>query len=307
MKVLFISRLYHTHLALAAAAAFVHLFSQPLDAGVRGEFDFPREVAAVAVPGHVDSPSSQSQCYEVTIPISFRATKGHAADVLQLDIELTFDDDVVLVLDYQPQTTLAGDVVGEIEETMTTEDAKSFEAAVTASVPIPGLEAAQIGPSVNASDSGRTVRTQKLRRQPQLSAVVVSGSTARGRGVFFQLRPASDVTLEGAQHLTLRIAAPQSLRTLSLAVKCRAVANENWLLFERETRIASANGQISVALLPSDSQVATSHHHTERPCPWCDSTAARRTLSAAGDSRPRPPTKDHRQLTKDNGQLTTDN
>jgi hypothetical protein len=264
------SRFHRALGALFAAVSLAPLTTQALQAGVRGVFDFPLEVAAAAASGHADSQPPRMVCYEVTIPVSFRATKGRAADVVQIEIELTCNDEEVLVLDYEPQTTLTGDVVGEIEETITTEDASGVKAAVGASLPIPGLEAAQIGPSVDYSNSARTVRTQKLHRQPQLAAIVVAGSTARGRGVFFQLRPAPDVTLEGAQPLTLHIAAPRSFRTASLTIKCRAKAKEDWLLFEREAEIASARGKVTVALLPNASGHETTLHTPERPCPLCD-------------------------------------
>jgi hypothetical protein len=248
------------------------LVSRPLDAGVRGEFDFPLEVTAAAATGHAalaDAEHVRTRCYEVTVPVSFRATKGNADDVQQLEIELTFGGHEILVLGFEPRTTLAGDVVGEIEETVTTEESNSFDAAVGASVPIPGLKVAQIGPSVNASDSDRTVRTQKIRRRPQLSTVVVAGSTARGRGVFFQLRPAPDVSLEGAHHLTLHIAVPVELQFASIDVKCRAMATEDWLLFERDSRIAAANGQVKVELTPVAARDGITLHAAERPCPWC--------------------------------------
>lgn len=268
---------------LFAAAVLVPLVGQPLDAGVRGEFDFPLEVAAVAAPRHAVSAESSARCYEVTIPVSFRTIKGSAGDVLQIEIELIIEDDDVLILGYEPQTTLSGDVIGEIEETVTTEQAKGLNAAVGASVPIPGLKAAQIGPSVNASDSERTVRTQKTRRRPQLAAIVVSGSTARGRGVFFQLRPAPDLTLEGAHYLTLHLAAPGGLAAAAVAIKCRAVADEDWLLFERRTRIAAASGQTRVAFLKDDEASAALRHSAERPCPICDAPPVRRPLPFAGN------------------------
>jgi hypothetical protein len=189
---------------------------------------------------------------------------------VQIEIELTLCDERFLVLAHQPQTTLSGDVVGPIEETVTTEDSNSLSAAVAATIPIPGLEAAQIGPSVNVSDTGRTVRTQKLRRQPHLAAVVVAGSTARGRGVFFHLRPAPEVSLEGAHLLTLQIAAPRGERTATLGVECRAVAQEDWLLFDREAKVASAKGKVTIRLLDDPAASEAAAVHGARGCPVCD-------------------------------------
>jgi hypothetical protein len=197
---------------------------------------------------------------------------------VQIEVEVTLGDDALRIVGYEPRTSLATSVVGEIEETVATEDARNWGGSVGASLSLPGMDVAEIGPSVELSDSRRTVRTEKVRRRPQLDAVVVAGNASRGRGVFYQLRPAAEVTLEGAHHFTLTIAAPLDVSASTICVKCRALAAEDWLLFERQAEVSSGQGQVTVdfpkhvAATRHEPAPLTSRslHHTERPCPWCD-------------------------------------
>jgi hypothetical protein len=281
---------------------------QTADAGVRGKFDYPLEVigGCAASTSSGDGPTSLVAVYEVTIPVSFRTTSGNAGDVRQIEVELTFGEEAVQLVDYEPRTSLVSDIVGEIEEKTTQEDSRSWNGSVAASIPVPGLKAVQVGPSANISDAERTVRTESVRRRPKMEAVVVAGNASRGKGVFFQLRPGPEVTLEGAHHFTLRIVAPRDLHAATLTVKCRAIAVEDWLLFTRNAEIARSRGQVKIlfasaatsgddppstrAAVASDLRAARGSepgdvppsdgvppgraphplHSTQRPCPWCD-------------------------------------
>lgn len=284
---------------IALTLAGVHA-GPPAVAGVRGQFDFPAKAIAVSDPATTGVPaSSRTEIFEVTIPVSFRTLKGDPNDVLQIEVELTLGDEELQLLSYEPMTSLASSVVGEVEETVTKEESRKWGGAVGASVSIPGLDVAQIGPSVDVADSERTVRTETVRRRPKMAPVVIAGNTARNRGVFFQLRPGPNVTLEGAHHLTLRIAAPRQLHTSTLKIKCRGLAIEDWILFERKTTIAASKGQVELlfaspvaigdassdppaVIVTDDPQRAAASpgkavapagdllHHTQRPCPWCD-------------------------------------
>jgi hypothetical protein len=266
-----------SHLAVLGIAILLGHAVPPANAGVRGRFDFPQQIVATSITVPSRGTPPEIELYEMVLPVSFRTMKGKADDVEQIEVEVTLNDDWLQIVAYEPQTSLTGNIVGEIEETVTTEEAHNWGGSVGASITIPGMNIAQIGPSAELSDSERTVRTEKVRRRPKLRPVVVAGTTARGRGVFFQFRPAPDVTLEGVHLLTLHIAVPRRHRTSNVVIKCRALSSEDWFLFERQAEIASSQGQVQVvfghqpatAIGPS----ASSHSSldpTHRPCPLCD-------------------------------------
>ena len=236
------------HLAIARNARFPAftaicvglLAAKTASAGTRGEFDSPLAVTAVGVPSCTDAVADSMQVFEISIPVSFRVTKGQPSDIEELEIELTLADDQVQLLSYEPETTLAGDLVDDIEETVTTEESRNLDGGVSASFPVPGLIGLQAGPSANVATAHRTIRTQKIRRRPKMEPIVVAGTTSRGRGVYFQLRPAAHVTLQGAHTFKLIMAVPPDRRTSRVHVTARAWAREDWILFKRTGQIAKS-------------------------------------------------------------------
>src|SRR5690606_22574762 len=137
----------------------------------------------------------------VTVPVSLRLVEGNINRVLEVAIEIESNGGGAVVVDFAPRTTLASEQVDKIEVTRTEEKSRSLDASLGGQLPLAaGAGTAQVSPSVSAGDRRKEVETVTSRRLPPLKPLFVSGTLNEGRGAFFQLRPSSQVTLEG-QHL----------------------------------------------------------------------------------------------------------
>ena len=102
------------------------------------------------------------------------------------------------VQDFAPATQLASEITHEIETTTTTKKTRSLDGTLGGSLPIPGAEAAaRVTPSITAGLSGCETATEKINRLPPKHVVIVSGTYAEGRGVFFKLKRTSQTSLGG--------------------------------------------------------------------------------------------------------------
>ena len=122
----------------------------------------------------------------------------------ELDIEINGAATGLRVHSFSPSTQLASDLSKEIETTTTTKKEHSFGATLGGALPVPHANVvAQVSPSINANTSSCETVTEKLNRLPPKYAVVVSGTSSDGRGVFFKLKRSSQTSLEGVHELTV--------------------------------------------------------------------------------------------------------
>src|SRR5215212_3208988 len=160
---------------------------------------------------------------EVTLPVSVRFRGVSMDDVDELAIEVNGASAGMRVHDFAPATQLLTDISHEIETTITTKKARSLDGSLGGTIPIPGADAvAHLTPTISAGLAGCNTETEKSSRLPPKHAVVVSGTSSAGRGVFFKLKRYSQTSLEGSHELKVTFVAPRAWRSSQIQVDCAA-------------------------------------------------------------------------------------
>jgi len=213
-------------LPTAAALALSVTLAAPLGAFAepRVEFDIARAVECrdVTPPDRLTLYPMQ-RLIEVALPISVRFHDVTTDDVDEIEIEVSGAQAGLRVLEFAPGTQLATEITREIETTTTNKKTRTFEGTLGGSLPIPGAEAAaHISPSLTAGASGCQSEVEKTSRLPAKHVVVVSGTTAEGRGVFFKLKRTSQTSLEGVHDVAVTFVAPRSWPSFAIRVECSA-------------------------------------------------------------------------------------
>jgi hypothetical protein len=178
---------------------------------------------------------------EVTVPVSVRFRGVSMDDVDELALEVNGASAGMRVYDFAPKTQLATDISHEIETTTTTKKARSLDGSLGGTIPIPGAEAAaRLTPTISAGIAGCNTETEKVNRLPPKHAVVVSGTSSGGRGVFFKLKRYSQTSLEGLHELTVTFIAPRAWRWSEIRVDCAARGEQKVLWMKQSGTIGQA-------------------------------------------------------------------
>jgi hypothetical protein len=239
--------------AFAAAIGTTAMLATPLAtiASPSVEFDIARAVECrdVTPPERVQQYPLQ-RLIEVALPVSARFNDVSRDDVDEIDIEVSGAIAGLRVQDFAPTTQLASEITREIETTTTSKHARSLEGTLGGSIPIPGAEAAaRLTPSISGGLSGCETAIEKINRLPPKDLVVVSGTYAEGRGVFFKLKRTSQTSLEGVHELAVTFVAPRTWTSVALQVKCSALGQRKMLWMKQ----AATLGQVDryVQLMPA--------------------------------------------------------
>jgi hypothetical protein len=193
-------------------------------AGPHVEFDFMRVIECRDVTSAERAAQYPTQrLVELTLPVSVRFRDLSPDEVDELTIEISGASAGLRVHCFEPATKLTSDVTNGIATTTTTKKARSLDGTLGGQLPLPYAEvAANVSPSISAGvSSGKTV-TETLNRLPPKQAVVVSGTSAEGRGVFFKLKRSSQTSLEGVHELSVTFVVPAGWRGAHVQVGCSA-------------------------------------------------------------------------------------
>jgi hypothetical protein len=217
-------------------------------AGPYVEFDFARTVGTCDVtPEPRGDHDSIHRLVQLTLPVSVRFHGLSTDDVDELNIEINGATAGLRVHDFAPATKLASDVAKPIETTTTTTRARSLDATLGGELPLPYAEVvAHVAPSINAGISGSETAVEKMNRLPPKHAVVVSGTSSEGRGVFFKLKRSSQNSLEGVHELSVTFVVPAEWRGGELRVGCSARGRRHVLWFEQPATLGGAAGVVRV-------------------------------------------------------------
>jgi hypothetical protein len=211
-------------------------------AGPNVEFD----VAPTAECRDVTPPERLAQypelrVIEVRLPVSVRFRGVSMDEVDELAVEVNGASAGMRVYDFAPKTQLATDISHDIETTTTTKKARSLDGSLGGTIPIPGAEAAaHLTPTISAGIAGCNTATEKVNRLPPKHAVVVSGTSSAGRGVFFKLKRYSQTSLEGLHELTVTFVAPRAWRWSEIRVDCAARGEQKLLWMKQSGTIGQA-------------------------------------------------------------------
>ncbi len=203
------------------------------------EFDFARVVECRDITsGERLAQYPMQRLIEVALPVSVRFNDVSRDDVDEISIEVSGAAAGLRVQDFAPTTQLASEITHEIETTTTTKKARSFDGTLGGSLPIPGADvAAKITPSISAGLANSDTATEKINRLPPKHVVVVSGTYAEGRGVFFKLKRTSQTSLEGVHELAVTFVAPRTWRAIALEVECNAVGTRKTLWVKQQATL----------------------------------------------------------------------
>ena len=222
----------------------------PLSVGQHVEFDFARSAEC-----HDVTPPERTEQYpnerliEVRLPLSVRIRGMRTDDVEELDMEINGAATGLRVHSFSPPTQLASDLSKEIETTTTTKKEHSLGATLGGALPVPhATVVAQVSPSINANTSTSDTVTEKLNRLPPKYAVVVSGTSSDGRGVFFKLKRSSQTSLEGVHELVVVFVAPVEWQHGEVSVVCSARGTWKVLGITQPTTFSRATGAVQLQI-----------------------------------------------------------
>ena len=214
------------------------------------QFDVKHHVACVDVAqGGQFKAVAGKRLIQAKIPVSTLVQHGSAQELLQLLIRFENPDRSVQVIDYQPKTTLATDIVGNIG--IETKQDKSAAVGVTLSgnqAGIRGTTSADIG-----SKRGQCVKWQHL---PPLELLSASGTIARGSGVYFKLKPSKRTSLEGNRDFVLLLQVPESWQSGLLHIDCRAEAEQRSSISNWSEKVTCGHNRFVVALYAANNKKA---------------------------------------------------
>ena len=230
-------------LAAAGAASFA-------DAAPSVEFDFARVAECRDVtPAELAGQYSKRRLIELTLPVSVRFRGAPGEDVQELTIEINGAASGMRVHSFSPTTQLASDIAQPIETITTTKRARSLDATLGGELPLPYAEVvAHVSPSINAGVSGSETATEKLNRLPPKHAVVVSGTSSEGRGVFYKLRRSTQTSLEGVHVLSVTFVVPAAWRSGEVHVACSAYGQRKMLWLKQPAALGKTAGHVRLYL-----------------------------------------------------------
>jgi hypothetical protein len=192
------------------------------------EFDFARSIECRVATADGDAKETpRERTIEMTLPVSVRFRGLPPEDVEEVAIEITGGGGLA-VANFSPATQLASDVTDPIRVSTTTRKSSSLDASLGGTFPVPYAElVAHLTPTINAATGRSTASTETMNRLPPQRAVIVSGTSSEGRGVFFKLKRSSQTSLEGKHELTVTRGLAAVMRS-GLRLVCPTACEHCW-------------------------------------------------------------------------------
>lgn len=168
------------------------------------------------------------------------------------------------VVDFFPKTELQSDFASPIA--ITKKDEKTDSLGLNINANFHPFGTGQFG----ADNSRKRSDSTQFSRQAPMQAVVASGTTDRGRGVYFKLRWTTQQVLEGEKHFQVSFAVPESWRgglvdvsvtangwdrSLFGSSKLRSVASQHFVVAAHQQHDPQA-AEISLRLAHLDQELA---------------------------------------------------
>jgi hypothetical protein len=168
----------------------------------------------------------------VKLPISVRFQGLASGEVELLDFEIDGTSAGLRVDCFLPKTLLASEATG-IESTTTTKKSGTIGATLGGSVPVPvGSVVSTIAPSITTGLSRSDEDSEKIHKIPPKQPLVVSGTFAQGRGVFFKFKKSTQTTFEGVHELEITFVAPVNWKGGGIKISCTARGHQKKLWTE---------------------------------------------------------------------------
>lgn len=220
------------------------------DAAPAVEFDFARwvECRDITKPDLARS-NSHERIIEMKLPVSVRFQGVSSEDVEELDIEINAAGAVLRVATFSPTTQLASELTEPVKTTITTRKATSLDGSLGGTLPIPYAElVAHLTPTINAGTTRSNSATETTSRLPPQRAVVVSGTSAEGRGVFFKLKRSSQTSLEGAHEFTIAFVVPHDWKAGTVRVGASARGQRKFMFVKQPATLGREAAEVKLRL-----------------------------------------------------------
>lgn len=160
---------------------------------------------------------------QVTFRVSVRVTAGKEEDLKELIFDITSPEQRLRILDFDPAIELESETTGDVEISKTSETINSLSAAVGGTVHTPpGPVSGHVTPSANLGSTKREAVTETVTKLSPKKAILTSGTTNQGHGVFFKLKRSLHGSFEGTHTFTCRIIVPCDWAGDWVLVACQA-------------------------------------------------------------------------------------
>lgn len=188
--------------------------------------------------------------FEARFQVSSLIRNGSEDDLIQYFYRIESPRQSLQIVDYQPRTTLASELAGNITIEDKTEDTKQLGVVANGHVDyyVKGTGTAAIGSKDNS-----TVRYEKL---PPLELLSSSGTLQRGSGVYFKLKPSSQTSLEGGKEFVVVMRVPAVWRGDFVYLRCQALGYRRGVVRTLDVRTTSGTGEFLVALYAAGDEQA---------------------------------------------------
>ena len=217
------------------------------------QFDVEHRVACVDVQDQSQFKTEKGErLVQARIPISTLVRHGSPDKLVQLLMRIENPDRSIQVVDYQPRTTLATDIVGNIGIETKQDQAAAFDLTLSGQqAGIRGTTSADFG-----TKQGKSVKWQHL---PPLELLAASGTIARGSGAYFKLKSSRRTSLEGNRNFTLLLRVPRDWQSGVLHIDCMGQARQRSTLTQREETVTCGHHRFVVALHATGNALAQRH------------------------------------------------
>lgn len=201
------------------AACLVFSAGFALAAGPAVRFDMAGAIPARDVTTHEFAAANPGErLIEVSLQISSLIEHRAESSLLQFLYRVETPHQSFEVFDYLPKTTLTTEYAGPIGH------AKSQEKAESGGINLSGSYQDIVTGSAQASRSWKATSSVRYDLLPPLELLAASGTTHRGSGVFFKLKPSPRSSLEGAKEFVVVLRVPANWRADCIWVTCEALA-----------------------------------------------------------------------------------
>lgn len=175
-----------------------------------------RPVVSEEAPAAIDGISLVENRVAIELQLSALVTSPTAPQIDQMLVEVDVLDAGVLVADFSPRTQLASPLSGDIAVERTEEANKRVGFNVT------GRYSEFLHGDIGGDVGEKQIESHKFQRVAPLEVVAASGTTNRGRGVFFKLRATPTQVLEGDKSFSVVLRIPAHWRGGTLRVRATA-------------------------------------------------------------------------------------
>ncbi len=176
--------------------------------------------ASRAVPCRVLASTADigNKLIEARFRVSILVNEGRPEDVDDVVVLIEGPHCRLRVIDFSPKTEMANTVEGEVQTTRTTERTATAGAQLGGGALPPPFGLA----SATLSGSQHNTVAQTFKELPSKCLVLASGTTDGEHGVFFKIKGAPQVPLEGAKEFTCTLEVPNDWRGDWCLLSCHA-------------------------------------------------------------------------------------